>query len=109
MGTENPRLYGTETNQDKFDYQDFKDDRVYTFFNLSANKNLSFTFKAKVAFSGNFFLPAVFMWPCTMVKSMHELHDRGLLNNSKVPFKGLDLCPYISRLLKEYSTLTILS
>ncbi|MCB9308682.1 MAG: hypothetical protein H6567_01325 [Lewinellaceae bacterium] len=55
----NPRLYGTETNQDKFDYQDFKDDRVYTFFNLSANKNLSFTFKAKAAFSGNFFLPAV--------------------------------------------------
>ena len=57
----NPRLYETESNKNKnnFVYQDFKDDRVYTFFNLRAGGNESYSFKAKAAFTGDFYMPAV--------------------------------------------------
>lgn len=57
----NPRLYETEINKSKnnFVYQDFKDDRVYTFLNLRAGGNESYSFKAKAAFTGDFYMPAV--------------------------------------------------
>ncbi|MBP9197804.1 MAG: hypothetical protein KBF35_09075, partial [Saprospiraceae bacterium] len=57
----NPRLYETESNKSKnnFVYQDFKDDRVYTFLNLRAGGNESYSFKAKAAFTGDFYMPAV--------------------------------------------------
>lgn len=57
----NPRMYETETvkNKGNFTYQDFKDDRVYTFFGLRPGATEVFTFKAKAAFSGDFYMPAV--------------------------------------------------
>jgi uncharacterized protein YfaS (alpha-2-macroglobulin family) len=57
----NPRLYQTEVTKSgsQFTYQDFKDDRVYTFFKLGAGQAKSFSFKAKAAFTGDFFMPAV--------------------------------------------------
>ncbi|MBK8055859.1 MAG: hypothetical protein IPK35_21965 [Saprospiraceae bacterium] len=57
----NPRLYETEIakNKGNFTYQDFKDDRVYTFFGLRPGGTEVFNFKAKAAFSGDFFMPAV--------------------------------------------------
>ncbi len=55
----NPRLYETERNVNTNAlYQDYKDDRVYTFFNIPAGGNQIFRFRAKAAFIGNFFAPA---------------------------------------------------
>lgn len=57
----NPRIYETEQegNEDNFDYQDFRDDRVYTFFSLSAGARQTYYFRAKAAFGGDYFRPAV--------------------------------------------------
>ena len=58
----NPRLYATSGGGETAagaTYQDFRDDRVYTFFDLGAGDSKTFTFKAKAAFMGDFFLQAV--------------------------------------------------
>jgi len=57
----NPRLYETENSKDKgnYTYQDYRDDRVYTFFNMKAGGAESFSFRTKAAFTGDFYLPAV--------------------------------------------------
>ncbi|HMT52258.1 MAG TPA: hypothetical protein PKC06_03315, partial [Saprospiraceae bacterium] len=57
----NPRMYETSVSDpnENFTYQDFKDDRVYTFFDLKAGGLQVFTFKAKAAFIGDFYMPAV--------------------------------------------------
>lgn len=57
----NPRLYETEDQSlpGNVVYQDFKDDRVYTFFKLSSGASQNFVFKAKASFTGNFFMPAI--------------------------------------------------
>lgn len=56
----NPRLYETERpSQDKFTYQDFRDDRVYTFFDLGPGDSQTYFFRAKAAFTGDFYLPSV--------------------------------------------------
>lgn len=57
----NPRIYETDQKlvSDKFIYQDYKDDRVYTFFNLEAGQSLYYKFRAKAAFTGNFYLPSI--------------------------------------------------
>nr|HMU03075.1 hypothetical protein [Saprospiraceae bacterium] len=57
----NPRIYETKVtnSNENYTYQDFRDDRVYTFFNLDAGSTESFSFKTKAAFSGDFYMPAV--------------------------------------------------
>lgn len=57
----NPRLYETtnDSKEERFIYQDFKDDRVYTFFHLRQGGNQHYSFRAKAAFNGDFFMPAV--------------------------------------------------
>ena len=57
----NPRIYATESDAtaEGATYQDYRDDRVYTFFTLEAGRNKTFIFKAKAAFIGNFLLPSV--------------------------------------------------
>ncbi|MBC7885153.1 MAG: hypothetical protein H7X99_06740 [Saprospiraceae bacterium] len=57
----NPRLYETETskNTGNYIYQDYKDDRVYTFFNLRAGGSETYSFKSKAAFTGDFYMPAL--------------------------------------------------
>lgn len=57
----NPRIYETNISDmtEKYTYQDFKDDRVYTFFGLAAGEGKSFTFRAKAAFTGDFFHPSI--------------------------------------------------
>jgi len=57
----NPRIYSTEVtaNKQPFNFQDFRDDRVYTFFDLNGNEKKSFTFKAKAAYKGDFYWPAI--------------------------------------------------
>ena len=57
----NDRLFTTSStaSTDKFTYQDFKDDRVYTFFDLDKNESKRFYFKSKASLKGNFFLPSI--------------------------------------------------
>ena len=56
----NPRIYQTSTsNSERYTYQDYKDDRVFTFFDLSASRSTVFEFKAKAAFVGNFYMPSI--------------------------------------------------
>ncbi len=42
-----------------FDYQDIRDDRVYTYFDLSANSTKVFRFQLNASYQGRFYLPAV--------------------------------------------------
>jgi alpha-2-macroglobulin len=57
----NPRLYETNVVPDagNYNYQDYRDDRVYTFFGLRPGEKRNFSFKAKAAFTGDFFMPAI--------------------------------------------------
>ena len=56
----NPRLYTTNADTNaNFVFQDFKDDKVYTYFNLSKNKGRSYQFRAKANLTGDYYLPAV--------------------------------------------------
>jgi uncharacterized protein YfaS (alpha-2-macroglobulin family) len=42
-----------------FEYQDIRDDRVYTYFDLSANSTKVFRFQLNASYQGRFYLPAV--------------------------------------------------
>ncbi len=42
-----------------FDYQDVRDDRVYTYFDMKANTTLTFTVHLNAAYIGRYYLPAV--------------------------------------------------
>jgi hypothetical protein len=57
----NPRIYQTEeqSSGSSFNFQDFKDDRVYTFFGLNPGATATYTFRAKAVFSGDFYQPTV--------------------------------------------------
>jgi uncharacterized protein YfaS (alpha-2-macroglobulin family) len=57
----NARLTGDE-NLDNFDrgqYQDIRDDRIYTYFNLSSGQSRTFTVRLTASYAGQFYLPAV--------------------------------------------------
>lgn len=55
---QNPRLSGeTSETMDNFTYQDFRDDRVYTHFDLRAGETKRFTLKVKATYAGYFYLP----------------------------------------------------
>ena len=43
----------------KFDFQDIRDDRVYTFFDLKAGETKKFTVPLTAAYAGRFFLPNI--------------------------------------------------
>jgi len=57
----NLRLEGTEEklNSDKPTYQDIRDDRVYTHFDLEANQRKTFKVLLTASYAGSFYLPAV--------------------------------------------------
>jgi uncharacterized protein YfaS (alpha-2-macroglobulin family) len=42
-----------------YSYQDIRDDRVYTYFNLGAGYSMSFNVRLQAAYCGRFYLPAV--------------------------------------------------
>ena len=44
---------------DYFNYQDVRDDRVYTYFDMSANRTKSFRIVVNASFRGKYYLPAV--------------------------------------------------
>jgi hypothetical protein len=61
------------------DYQDFRDDRIYTYFDLKAGEKRVFTFRATVTYDGRFYLPPV---------SVEAMYDPTI--NALVPGKWLE-------------------
>ena len=57
----NLRLEGTEDrlNSDQPTYQDIRDDRVYTYFDLSASQKKTFKVLLTASYAGSYYLPAV--------------------------------------------------
>ncbi len=57
----NPRVNKTVKfpDQASYEHQDYRDDRVYTFFSVGPNDSKTFYFKATAAFEGKFVQPAI--------------------------------------------------
>jgi len=55
----NERLFTTLNTIEPFDYRDFRDDRIMTYFMLSANQGVKFTIRLNAAYSGKFYLPSI--------------------------------------------------
>ncbi|MFI5205144.1 MAG: hypothetical protein ACHQF2_11665 [Flavobacteriales bacterium] len=53
-------------------YQDFRDDRVYTYYNIAANTTKTFKVKLNAAYQGKFYLPTV----TTEAMYDHTIHSR---------------------------------
>lgn len=55
----NARLYDEESTPN-IDYQDYRDDRVYSYFKLAPNETKIFKIQLNASYLGRFYLPAVF-------------------------------------------------
>lgn len=58
----NNRLYNegaTGTANSSYNYEDIRDDRVYTYFNIGSGYSMSFRVRLQAAYCGRFYLPAV--------------------------------------------------
>ncbi|MEO5642303.1 MAG: MG2 domain-containing protein [Bacteroidia bacterium] len=47
-----------QVSNDPFDYQDIRDDRVYTYFSIPGLKSRTYTVQLNAAYAGHFYLPA---------------------------------------------------
>jgi uncharacterized protein YfaS (alpha-2-macroglobulin family) len=45
--------------EEQFDYQDIRDDRVLTYFSLPARKSLTYKFRLNAAYVGKFYAPSI--------------------------------------------------
>lgn len=52
-------ISSTSSGGDYFNYQDIRDDRVYTYFDLPRNKSKTFVVQLHAAYVGDYYLPAV--------------------------------------------------
>ena len=57
--TENAAADGSGQSVSKYSYQDIRDDRVLTYFNLRRSETKVFTVRLQATYAGNFILPAV--------------------------------------------------
>lgn len=55
----NKRIGGVPQNNANYEYQDIKDDRVYTYFDLGMNKQKVFIFHLNAAYKGKYYHPPV--------------------------------------------------
>ncbi|WP_165021019.1 alpha-2-macroglobulin family protein [Dysgonomonas sp. ZJ279] len=57
----NNRLFNeaADSNSQSFNYQDIRDDRVLTYFNIGSGYSMGFKVKLQAAYCGRFYLPAV--------------------------------------------------
>jgi len=55
----NTRLADMESTASKPDYQDIRDDRVYSYFGLGSGRSMSFEVMLNASYAGKFYLPAV--------------------------------------------------
>jgi uncharacterized protein YfaS (alpha-2-macroglobulin family) len=61
--------------EDGFDYRDYRDDRVYTFFGLQPYQKKTFRVRLNAAYAGNYYLPAV---SCeAMYENNIQAHTKG--------------------------------
>lgn len=65
----NHRLEGTDPGGNVPDYQDIRDDRVYTFFDLDKGKSKTFRFMVNASYQGNFYHP---------LASVEAMYDRSI-------------------------------
>ncbi len=57
----NTRLYNIGAgNSGQFDYQDIRDDRIYTYFSLKKAETKSFKFLVNASFQGKYWMPSVY-------------------------------------------------
>ncbi len=56
---ENERLNNDNYETAGFDYQDIRDDRIYTYFDLERGASKTFTVKLTATYAGKYYLPAV--------------------------------------------------
>lgn len=63
-----------DASSDRADYQDIRDDRVYTFFDLSAGQRKTFKMHLTASYAGSFYLPAI---------SCEAMYDRGVFARKK--------------------------
>lgn len=55
----NKRIGDVPQGRVNFEYQDIRDDRIYTYFDLGMNKQKTFVFHLNAAYKGRFYLPPV--------------------------------------------------
>ena len=55
----NPRLFSEEPASGYYDYQDVRDERIYTYFSLDGGAKKTFTVLLNASFSGRFYLPGI--------------------------------------------------
>lgn len=73
----NSRMYLSEENSyDIPEYQDIRDDRVYTYFDLKKNESKTFAIRLNAGYSGRFYLPPVYVE--AMYKNSINCRKRGL-------------------------------
>ncbi len=65
---------------DQFDFQDIRDDRIYTYFNLKPNEKKTFRLLLNAAYLGKFYLPSV---------SCEAMYDNRI--NARVPGKWVEV------------------
>ena len=56
----NTRMYDQQEGGDRPTYQDIRDDRVYTFFNLPQGKSKTFQIRLNANYLGRYYLPSVY-------------------------------------------------
>ena len=55
---QNDRLNSDSQENKKWEYQDIRDDRIYTYFDLKPNTSLKLSFTLNASYAGRFYLPA---------------------------------------------------
>ena len=65
---------------DPFDFQDIRDDRIYTYFNLKPNERKTFRLLLNAAYPGKFYLPSV---------SCEAMYDNRI--NARIPGKWVEV------------------
>lgn len=78
----NQRLFGSGSGVQNFDYQDIRDDRVYTFFPIEPGKSKTFTIEVRATYEGRFHLPAVVC---------EEMYDASIY--AQVPGREVEVIP----------------
>ncbi|MGD1846000.1 MAG: alpha-2-macroglobulin [Salibacteraceae bacterium] len=78
-GFENPLLQGTTTP----DYQDFRDDRVYTYYKVPARQSVTFVVLLHAAYQGRFYLAPVYS---------ESMYDNTI--NARKPGQWVEVLPF---------------
>ncbi len=55
----NERMFNTLGESSSFNHQDYRDDRVMTYFSLGQNKSVKYTVRLNASYLGRFYLPSV--------------------------------------------------